>query len=231
MCYSLAVFRTAFVLVQGSIIRLVRNTNIIFKNNYANAGGVFYIGLNGYSYLGYASSHRKCFLNTPVDRSQIQFTIVNNSAGMGYGGQVAFALDGDWNCLESFENISTITAYQNNFLAISSKPLHGCFCNESRIPDCMIFSYPKTHSFYPGQNVYISAVTVGQNFGTVAGSVYAQYFKRSHTDHLLELDGSQKVHQSTIRKKLQQTILYIVFSKRYNQFDFGFNSRRNCRMQ
>ena len=197
-----AVFGTAFILAQGSIIGLVRNTNVIFENNYAtNAGGVFYIGLNDYSYLGDTSLHRKCFLNMPVDRSQIQFTFVNNSAGLGgdilYGGQVAFALDGDWNCLESFENISTITAYQNDFLSISSKPSRVCFCNESRIPDCMIFSYTKTHSFYPGQNVSISAVTVGQNFGTVAGSVYAQYFKRSHTDNLLELDGSQKVQSVT----------------------------------
>ena len=180
-----AVFGTAFVLVQGSI-SVVRNTNIIFKNNYAtNAGGVFYIGLNDYSYFGDASSHRTCFLNTPVDRSQIRFTFVNNSAGLGgdilYGGQVAFALDGDWNCLKSFENISTITAYQNDFSSISSKPSRVCFCNESRIPDCMIFSYTKTHSFYPGQNMYISAVTVGQNFG----------------NNLLELDGSQKVQSVT----------------------------------
>ena len=209
-----AVFGTAFVLVQ-SIINVVRNTNIIFKNNYAtNAGGVFYIGLSGYSNLEDASSHRTCFLSTPVDRSQIQFTFVNNSAGMGgdilYGGQVAFALDGDWNCLESFENISTITAYQNDFSSISSKPSRVCFCNESRIPDCMIFSHTKTHSFYPGQNVSISAVTVGQNFGTVAGSVYAQYFKRSRTDNLLELDGSQNV-QSVTQKSCNK-LFYTLFS-------------------
>ena len=127
-----------------------------------------------------------------------------------YGGQVAFALDGDWNCLESFENISTITAYQNDFSSISSKPSRVCFCNESRIPDCMIFSYTKTHSFYPGQNVYISAVTVGQHFGTVAGSVYAQYFKRSRTDNLLELDGSQKV-QSVTQKSCNK-LFYTLFS-------------------
>ena len=209
-----AVFGTAFVLVQSSI-SVVKNTNIIFKNNYAtNAGGVFYIGLNDYSYLGDTSSHRKCFLNTPVDRSQIQFTFVNNSAGMGgdilYGGQVAFAMDGDWNCLESFENISTITAYQNNFSSISSKPSRVCFCNESRIPDCMIFSYTKTHFFYPGQNMSIYAVTVGQNFGTVAGSVYAQYFKKSHTDNQLELDGSQKV-QSVTQKSCNK-LFYTLFS-------------------
>ena len=213
-----AVFGTTFMLVQGSIIRLVRNTSIMFKNNYAtNVGGVFYIGLNDYSYLGDASSHRECFLNTPVDRSQIQFTFVNNSAGLGgdilYGGQVAFALDGDWNCLESFENISTITAYQNDFSSISSKPSRVCFCNESTIPDCMIFSYTKIHSFYPGQNVYISAVTVGQNFGTVSGSVYAQYLKRSHTDNLLELDGSQKV-QSVTGKGCNK-LFYTLFSPKH----------------
>ena len=208
-----AVFGTAFVLVQGSI-SVVRNTNIIFKNNYAtNAGGVFYIGLNDYSYFGDASSHRKCFLNTPVDRSQIQFTFVNNSAGMGgdmlYGGQIAFALDGNWNCLESFENISIKTAHQNDLSSISSNPSRVCFCSESRIPDCMIFSDTKTHSFYPGQNVSISAVAVGQNFGTVAGSVYAQYFKRSHRDNLLELDDSQKVQSVTQKScnKLFYTLL------------------------
>ena len=35
---------TAFILVQGSIINLVKNSNVKFKNNYAtNTGGVFYI--------------------------------------------------------------------------------------------------------------------------------------------------------------------------------------------
>ena len=127
-----------------------------------------------------------------------------------YRGQVTFALDGNWDCLESFENISTITAYQNDFSSISSKPSRVCFCNESRIPDCMIFSYTKTHSFYPGQNMYISAVTVGQNFGTVAGTVYAHYFKRSHTDNLLELDGSQKV-QSVTQKVATNYFIYCFF--------------------
>ena len=74
----------------------------------------------------------------------------------------------------------------------------------------MTFSYTKTDSFYPGQNVYISAVTVGQNFGTVAGLVYAQYLKRSHTENLLELDGSQKV-QSVTGKSCNK-LFYTLFS-------------------
>ena len=93
-----------------------------------------------------------------------------------YGGQVAFALYGEWNCLESFENIFNIIAYQSDFSSISSKLSCVCFCNESRIPNCMIFLYTKTHFFSTMVKIciYISAVTVGQNLGTVAGSVYAQ---------------------------------------------------------
>ena len=73
-----------------------------------------------------------------------RYKFVNNSAGISgdilYGGQVVFAVDGDWNCLKSFENISTVTVYQNDYSSISSDSSRVCFCNESRIPDCMIFS-------------------------------------------------------------------------------------------
>ena len=66
------------------MIGLVKNSNVNFKNNYAtNTGGVFYIGANDYVYLGDTFSHRKCFLNIPVDRSQIKFEFVNNSDGLG----------------------------------------------------------------------------------------------------------------------------------------------------
>ena len=65
---------TAFILVQGSIISLVKNSNVKFKNNYAtNTGGLFYIVANDYVYLGDTFSHRKCFLTIPGDRSQIRF--------------------------------------------------------------------------------------------------------------------------------------------------------------
>ena len=210
-----AVSGTAFILVQGSIISMIKNSNVKFKNNYAtNTGGVFYIGANDYVHIGDTFSHRKCFLNILLDRSQIQFIFVNNSAGMGgdilYGGQVAFSFDGDWNCLESFENISTIHVYQNDYSLISSDPSRVCFCNKSRNPDCMIFSHKMVHSFYPGQDISISAVIVGQNFGTVAGSVFAQYLKRSPTDNLLELDISQKV-QSVTQKSCSK-LSYTLFS-------------------
>ena len=49
-------------------------------------------------------------------------------------------------------------------------------------PDCLnIFKTIQTngHGPYPGQTIHISAVVVGQNFGTVSGAVYAQLIKFS----------------------------------------------------
>ena len=196
-----AVSGTAFILVEGSIISLARDSNVKFEHNFAtNTGGVFYIGGNDNLYFGNTLSYRKCFLNIPSDRSTIQFIFVNNSAGIGgdilYGGQVALSLDGDWNCLESFENVSTVISYRNDLSWISSSPSRVCFCDEDRLPDCMIFSALVNYSIYPGQNIFISAVTVGQDFGTVAGSVYGQYIRRLSADNIPELDHVQKIQSA-----------------------------------
>ena len=97
--------------IGGDILYGVDRSQIqfIFVNNSARIGGDILYG---------------------VDRSQIHFIFVNNSAGMGgdilYGGQVAFALDGDWNCLESFENISIVKLSQNDLINII-KPVTNLF--------------------------------------------------------------------------------------------------------
>ena len=43
------------------------------------------------------------------------------------------------------------------------------------------------HGIYPGQTLVIPVVLVGQNFGTVAGSVYAQFVKLPFTDNTPQL--------------------------------------------
>ena len=109
-----------------------------------------------------------------------------------YGGQVTYALEGNSICLETFENISTVTVHQNDVSSISSDSSRVCLCNEGRV-DCSILSLQKlTLSTSVKTFIIISAVTVGQNFGTVTRLVYAQYLKKSPTDNLLELDISTK---------------------------------------
>ena len=119
---------TAFILIHDSIITSTENSHIYFLNNHAsNNGGVFYITGNKVHLVKNATIHYSrstCFLNTEGSRSQTRFTFANNSADKGgdilYGGHVASGLDGDWNCLENFKNISNIS--QNGLSLISSDP-------------------------------------------------------------------------------------------------------------
>ena len=55
-----------------------------------------------------------------------------------------------------------------------------CLCNESGLPDCMLLDDPIPHSIYSEQTISISAVVVGQDWGTVAGSVHAQFLHKLH---------------------------------------------------
>ena len=209
-----AISGAAFVLVQGSRLKLVENNNIVFKNNYAtNTGGVFYIGSNDLLNLGDVFLKRTCFLDTSSGRSQITLIFTNNFAGLGgdvlYGGQVAFSLDDSWNCLESFKDISTIT--ETGLSLISSDPSRVCLCNEMGIPNCLILSDLITHTAYPGQLIFISAVVVGQDFGTVAGSVHAQYLKTVVTDNQLNLIPTEIIQSVT--QKTCNKLKYTVFSQ------------------
>ena len=207
-----AVVGTAFILVQNSVLKLEENSHIHFRNNHAiTNGGVFYITDN----VHYIMPTKRlatlvastCFLSVQGSRSQTRLTFSNNSAGVGgdilYGGHVSYGLDGGWNCLQSLRNISDIS--QNGLSLITSDPSRVCLCNGTGQPDCLILSDPTPHSIYPGQTIHISAVVVGQGFGTVAGSVYAQV-----TDDYSKLELLQKVQGVTQGKcgHLDYTILF-----------------------
>ena len=204
---------TAFILVKDSILTSAENSHIYFLTNHAtNIGGVFYISNSMYlfSVTGRLYPRSTCFLNIEGSRFQSRFTFANNSAGIGgdilYGGQVAFGLDGKWNCLESFKNISNIS--QNGLSVVSSDPLRVCLCNGTGQPDCPVLVDPKLHTVYPGQTINISAVVVGQNFGTVAGSAYAQFMQRGS---LLQLKPEQKVQSVTQHNC--SNLSYTIFSQ------------------
>ena len=205
-----AIAGTAFILVQNSILKLTESAHFQITNNHAlNTGGVFHVT----SDLHYDVLHVKpgvkilvtnnsCFFNTEGSRSQSRFTFVNNSAGKGgdilYGGHVFYGFDGDWNCLLSFKNISNIS--QSGLSLITSDPSRVCLCNGSRQPDCLIIADPTPHSIYPGQSINISAVVVGEEFGTVSGSVYAQFLQKLGDDYSPQLGTEQEIQDITQEK-------------------------------
>ena len=205
---------TAFILIQDSILTAVESSHTYFQNNHAtNKGGVFYIISNNIYVVRHRDvyySRSTCFLNIEGSRSQTMFAFANNSAGKGgdilYGGHVAFGLDGDWNCLDTFKNISNIS--QNGLSLISSDPSRVCLCTETGQPDCLVIVDPTPHTVYPGQTLTISAVVVGQDFGTVPGSAYAQFLQRGIPP---QLEPGQKVQGVTQHNC--NNLYYTIFSQ------------------
>ena len=181
---------TGFILAKSSTLVVREDSNVIFKNNHAiNNGGIFYIAteetygrslivqdiLDGNQRGSLATSETKCFVQVEGNRSHTRLTFINNTAEKGgdvlYGGLVALGWDGNWNCLLSFKSISNMS---ESLSAISSTPSRVCICNETGYPNCLTVVDPIQRVVYPGETITIPAVVVGQDFGTVSGSVYAQ---------------------------------------------------------
>ena len=188
------------ILAKNSLLILTDYSNIQFQNNHAiNYGGVFYVtteelyerrlSLNDIIlYLDKGTlfaSKTECFMRVEGSRSYPRLTFINNTAGKGgdvlYGGLVALGYDGDWNCLLSFKNISDMSQ-QSGLSLISSAPSRVCLCNETDLPDCLTVADPTTCVIYPGQTITIPAIVVGQDFGTVTGSVFAQFLHTTDSD-------------------------------------------------
>ena len=187
----------AALLFANSVLAISETSSVIFKNNHAiNYGGAIYIitddiydrsvsieDVYDFSIPSSFALRTRCFLSVEGDRSQARLFFTNNMAGKGgdvvYGGLVALGYDGDWNCLLSFKNISDISQ-QNGFSVISSEPSRVCLCRNGQ-PDCLTVADPVTRNIYPGQTITLPAVVVGQDFGTVTGSVIAQILQTDAT--------------------------------------------------
>ena len=206
---------TAFIFVKNSTLIVTEKSHMTFRDNYAiNNGGVFHISTEQSYTLGlslddlirleaskstvfpagYVLPKYPCFLHVEGQRTQKRMMFENNTSGNGgdvlYGGSLVLGWDGrDWNCLLTFKNVSDMSQ-QKGYSQISSAPSRVCLCNSVGEPDCLIAGDPHKRTIYPGQTINISAVVVGQDFGTVAGSVYTQ-FLNSGTNSKLMLNSEK----------------------------------------
>ena len=204
----------AFVLDASGIQTFIHNNHTYFLNNHAtNIGGVFYVThsrLLAYNDLDLSHPRTSCFLSTLGSRLQTRFTFVNNTAEKGgdilYGARISLGQDEDTNCLESFKRISNIL--QSGLSLVTSDPSRVCLCNRSGQPDCLRLVNPKPYSIYPGQTIRISAVVVGEDFGTVAGSVYAQFLEGGSPS---QLESGQEV-QSVMQHECND-LYYSIFAQ------------------
>ena len=222
--HNRALTGTALIFVR-SRLSLTENCKAFFFENYAsNVGGVIYINteesyvrsitlsdIKNKDNIGSLTPITKCFIRVEGSRSDTRLVFVNNTAGKGgdvlYGGLVALGWDGDWNCLLSFKNISDMSQ-QSGLSTITSNPSRVCFCKDGE-PDCLTVAHPITHHIYPGQTITIPAVVVGQDFGTVTGSVYAKLLNISFD---VEMKLGQNV--SNINQNQCSSIKYTIFSQK-----------------
>ena len=96
---------------------------------------------------------------------------------------------------------------KKSFSLLSSDPLRACTCTSGK-PECTSVFMNLTK--YPGENFNISAVVVGENFGTVTGSVYSNFLplgKNRAAPKLEELQHFQRVSRSAGCTELQYTVL------------------------
>ena len=139
------------------------------------------------------------FIHVEGARSRKQLIFSGNTAGKGgdalFSNSVAVGWIGKFNCLENFKAISNLPE-QNMACVISSTPSRVCLCHNSE-KDCSIVTDPTTCNIYPGEAITIPVVVVGQDFGTVTGSVIAQLLVPSGLSHkrVLYLKEGQNIAQ------------------------------------
>ena len=81
--------------------------------------------------------------------------------------------------------------------AVASVVLRACICDEHGQPQCANLSkiFATSHAVYPGEIFSVSAVTVGAEFGTTVGEVYAKLLipeSRGTTSYNASLGDSQQ---------------------------------------
>ena len=223
--HNRALTGTALIFARSSTLILTENCKVYFIENRASSiGGVIYINTEE-SYMSsmtlndikdhhtigsLTTSKTKCFIQVQGSRSDTRLVFVNNTGRKGgdvlYGGLVALGWDGDWNCLLSFKNISDMSQ-QSDLSPITSNPSRVCFCNDTE-PDCLTVADPKTYHVYPGQTITIPAVVVGQDFGTVTGSIYAKFLNTSFN---VEMEHGQNI--TNVNQSQCSSVEYTIFSQ------------------
>ena len=220
----------AMVFIQGSKMTLSESSHIICKNNHADAtGGAIYTtsGVYGSSRIPFGSVtvYSDCFLEVEGEYSQKRLVFENNSAGQGgdllYGGSLGSACTDPHSpylrpgrhcdsCLHKLLDISNIES--PTLSQISSDPSRVCLCT-NETPDCLtVFhtAYSADKGLFPGQTMALSAVAVGQNFGTVAGSVFAQLLQDPSKNETSQLGPGQDAQ--SVGQHACNILHYTIFS-------------------
>ena len=246
---------------ENSQMYLQNHTYLTFKSNHArHVGGAVYV----YTCIDLLMSRLcrnpnpkipsppipPCFLVLNVSEDDLQYLDVkldfmNNTAVSGgsalYGGGINLCgvTDGDFgyqffadNNFTSFEPNATV-----DFSLITSDPSRVCLCTDEMVPDCLtVFS---SRTVYPGETFIILAIVVGQNFGTVDGSVYSQFIPLAGNrgspgvGEMQQLQGTNnqkcaELHYSVKSENLEQGEVFVLTSSNIQVLQYPDNETQDC---
>ena len=187
----------AIFFIGNSHVILSNNSNIVFDNNSAShVGGAVVVE----HYL--SEQILRCFFvfqTCDCDCDQfptlnISITFINNTANTGgdaiYGASlyICEATEKEYCCQgwELLQYINFEPRMGQGLPMISSDPTRVCLCNSIETVNCPIVFPILEQAHYPGEEFYIPAVVVGDMFGTVTGTVYAQLLTQGNSREVLQ---------------------------------------------
>ncbi len=191
---GLAIFGRGYVLFSFG-------SSTLFQSNSAeDVGGAMYVQHAGS--LPDPSVNPACALRVKSNCTNHDVYFINNTAL--YGGSAIYGTSLDTcqsDICSGTDLIVDVLHFSNDsdFSIVTSDPVRVCLCVNG-LPSCgTVFS---NLTAVPGEEFLVSAVLVGDTFGTVGGSVYAQLLPLSSSEEVVnlgELQDSQQVghHQCT----------------------------------
>ena len=202
-------FRGGGFSLLDSTILIQNNTNISFINNSAtNVGGAIFI--HELPFVFKTKSIDQCFYQLPDVRNISDLSTLisslnfyNNTSENG-GDDIYGASLIDWCSVTDGSEVRSKGATKlfhfhthpkGYSSSISSDPKRVCLCDEYGTPQCANISHIfLNQTRYPGESFNLSLVLVGDEFGTVSGTVYATLLKQEHSEYKLDpIQRSQEV--------------------------------------
>ena len=181
------------------------DTVLMFVNNTANdTGGAIFLRIDPASFIRLINHNMYawCFVPEHPPLFYFQNNIAkdggDNIFGVNFEFKSSSYLHHQYYCIDVIQNMSTFAS--KSVSSIASLPMRVCLCGDDGRPRCL--EYERNMSIYPGQTVHIQAVTVGEQFGTSRGSVYAQILNKSSsttipTEYKVQTVGIRNCTNST----------------------------------
>ena len=180
----------AIIFQQKSVMTLTANSTVTFTGNHVRAtGAAIYVDSNTFNIQDVSTDNivvrSQCILKfNGIGNEKGKLVFQNNTADYGgnilYGGQLGQATTDGRNCLLQFKELLIVSPKQS-LSEISSQASRVCICNEYRSPNCQtVLDLNSNQTIYPGQTFTLLAVVVGQDLGTVTGSVFANFLNSTN---------------------------------------------------